>query len=111
MLAVIVEPSFNEITFPSTPVTGRPVKNSTPRADKDSVARSIKSSGNTGRIFGPASTSLIFKSLKSTPYFLATFGKWSTISPTSSTPVKPPPPMTIVASALSLLFAYAAILF
>jgi len=97
--------------LPSTPVTGRPVKNSTPRLANESVARWIKSSGNTGRIFGPASTSLMLISLKSTPYFSAVFGtRLSTISPTSSTPVKPPPPITIVPSAASFDFAKAAIL-
>ncbi|MCY1455300.1 hypothetical protein D9M71_724240 [compost metagenome] len=93
--------------MPSTPVTGVPVINSTPRLVKLSVARWISVSGRTGKIFGPASTSLILRSAKLTPCFAAIFGKLSTISPTSSTPVKPPPPITIVASASSLDCAYA----
>ena len=40
VLATILEPSFKLILLPSTPVTGRPVKNSTPRASKLAVARS-----------------------------------------------------------------------
>ena len=42
VFATILSHLLNEILFPSTPVTGRPVKNSTPRASKLSVARSIK---------------------------------------------------------------------
>lgn len=74
VLATIGSRSFNWITLPSTPVTGVDVMNSTPRFDKDSVARSIKFSGNTGKILGPASTNLILRSSNLTPYFAATLG-------------------------------------
>lgn len=50
VLATSFWPSFKSISLPATFVTGRPVKNVTPRASRLVVARSIKWSGNTGRI-------------------------------------------------------------
>jgi len=67
VFATIGSRSLREITLPSTPVTGVPVINSTPRFVKLSVARWISVSGSTGKIFGPASTSLILRSAKLTP--------------------------------------------
>ncbi|CAM5211512.1 hypothetical protein LSPH26S_03364 [Lysinibacillus sphaericus] len=52
VLATIDSRSLSEITLPSTPVTGVPVINSTPRFVKLSVARSISTSGSTGKILG-----------------------------------------------------------
>lgn len=106
VLVSIVLPSFKETVVLFISVIGRPVKNCTPRFCRLVWARSINSGAKPGRMLGAASTHSREISLGSIAYCRQSPGSMSANSPTSSTPVSPPPPTTKVASALFLVLLY-----